>query len=178
MKKTARRTIARARFAWEGGSPRGCQEMKTRIEPTSRMEPKPLKKYPKIFFIRCVSDGGGAFLPYSSLLRRTCSRERPSVREVERRRVSSCTEILCQSRSASSGGREELTQLKSASLTSALEYSRYFSRASYHSLQQSLTSWRVPPSVGSHRCRLTYFISRWLFMGTRCLPTRSDIQLE
>lgn len=44
MKNTARRTMASARFACAGGSPRGFQETKTRMEPTRRMDPKPLKK--------------------------------------------------------------------------------------------------------------------------------------
>jgi hypothetical protein len=48
MKKTASSTIASAKFATAGGSPRGFQDTKTRIEPTKRIDPKPLKKYPKI----------------------------------------------------------------------------------------------------------------------------------
>lgn len=61
MKKTPSRTIARAyqeisstcllvyvdeltRFATAGGSPRGLQETKTRMEPARRIPPKPLKK--------------------------------------------------------------------------------------------------------------------------------------
>jgi hypothetical protein len=48
MKKTHKRTIARARLACEGGSPSGFHDTKTRMQPTSRMEPKPLKKYPNI----------------------------------------------------------------------------------------------------------------------------------
>jgi hypothetical protein len=48
MKKTANKTMARAKFAIAGGSPRGFHEIQTRIDPMSRMDPKPLKKYPKI----------------------------------------------------------------------------------------------------------------------------------
>lgn len=44
MKKTARRTIAKAKLACAGGSPRGFQETKTSMDPTRRIEPKPLKK--------------------------------------------------------------------------------------------------------------------------------------
>lgn len=44
IKKTARRTIASAKFACEGGSPRGFQETNTRIAPTRRIDPNPLKK--------------------------------------------------------------------------------------------------------------------------------------
>lgn len=45
---TASRTIANARLAWAGGSPSGFHDTKTRIEPMSKTEPKPLKKYEKI----------------------------------------------------------------------------------------------------------------------------------
>jgi hypothetical protein len=48
MKNTARRTIARAKFACAGGWPSGFHDTKTRIAPTRRMDPKPLKKYPNI----------------------------------------------------------------------------------------------------------------------------------
>jgi 2-methylcitrate dehydratase PrpD len=48
MKNTARRTIASAKFAMAGGCPSGFQETNTSIDPTRRMEPKPLKKYPNI----------------------------------------------------------------------------------------------------------------------------------
>jgi len=48
MKNTARRTIARARFATDGGSPSGFHDTKTRIAPTRRIDPKPLKQYPNI----------------------------------------------------------------------------------------------------------------------------------
>jgi hypothetical protein len=45
MKKTATRTIARAKLATAGaGSPRGFHDTKTRIAPRSRIEPNPLKK--------------------------------------------------------------------------------------------------------------------------------------
>lgn len=46
IKKTANSTMASARFACAGGSPSGFQATKTRIEATSKMDPKPLKKYP------------------------------------------------------------------------------------------------------------------------------------
>jgi hypothetical protein len=48
IKNTARRTIASAKFATAGGSPRGFHDTKTSIEPIKRIEPKPLKKYPNI----------------------------------------------------------------------------------------------------------------------------------
>jgi hypothetical protein len=48
MKNTASKTIASAKFAWAGGSPRGFHDIKTRIDPTSKIDPKPLKKYPNI----------------------------------------------------------------------------------------------------------------------------------
>lgn len=50
--KTARRTMASARLATAGaGSPSGFQDMKTRIPPTRRMPPNPLKKYPNICLV-------------------------------------------------------------------------------------------------------------------------------
>jgi hypothetical protein len=49
MKNTASRTIASARFAWDAGSPRGFHDTKTRMDPTSKIDPNPLKKYPNIF---------------------------------------------------------------------------------------------------------------------------------
>jgi hypothetical protein len=48
MKNTARRTIARAKFACDGGSPSGFHDTKTRMDPTRRIDPKPLKQYPNI----------------------------------------------------------------------------------------------------------------------------------
>jgi hypothetical protein len=52
IKKTTMSTMASARLATAGaGSPRGFQETKTRIPPTRRMPPKPLKKYPRICFV-------------------------------------------------------------------------------------------------------------------------------
>lgn len=63
--KTARRTIANARLAVAGGSPRGFQATKTSIDPTKRMDPKPLKKYPKICWKRCDAGDEGVFFPYS-----------------------------------------------------------------------------------------------------------------
>lgn len=44
MKNTARRTIASARLACAGGSPSGFHAMKTSMAPTSKIDPKPLKK--------------------------------------------------------------------------------------------------------------------------------------
>jgi hypothetical protein len=77
MKKTARSTIASARFACEGGSPRGFHDTKTKIDPTSRIDPKPLKKYPSICCVRRVGGGDGMFLPYSVRRRFACSNDRP-----------------------------------------------------------------------------------------------------
>ena len=85
MKKTASRTIARARFEVAGGSPRGFQAMKTRIDPTSRMEPKPLKKYPNIVWKKCVGGRDGVFLPYCARRRLTCSEDRPWFGELDNR---------------------------------------------------------------------------------------------
>lgn len=44
MKKTARSTVAKVRLATAGGPPKGFHDTKTSIEPTSRIDPKPLKK--------------------------------------------------------------------------------------------------------------------------------------
>jgi hypothetical protein len=45
IKKTAKRTIARAKLATAGaGSPRGFHDTKTSIAPVSRILPNPLKK--------------------------------------------------------------------------------------------------------------------------------------
>jgi hypothetical protein len=44
MKKTARSTMAKAKLAIAGGSPNGFHDTKTRIDPTRRIDPKPLKK--------------------------------------------------------------------------------------------------------------------------------------
>jgi hypothetical protein len=103
MKKTMRRTIASARFAGAGlGSPSGFHDTKTRMLPMSRMGPKPWKKYPKIFRKRCVFGGDGAFFPYCVSLRFAWSADKPSVRDVPRRRTSSSTGRVCHSRSARS----------------------------------------------------------------------------
>lgn len=66
MMKTAKRTMASARLAWAGGSPRGFHDMKTRIEPMRRTEPKPLKKYEKMVVKRWVDGGLGLFGPVIS----------------------------------------------------------------------------------------------------------------
>ena len=55
--QTSPRTIARARLAIAGGSPRGFQAMKTRMHATKRIEPKPPKRYDIIW--RNHLEGGG-----------------------------------------------------------------------------------------------------------------------
>src|SRR5450755_4506482 len=102
MMKTATSTIARARFAVAGGSPKGCHATKTSTAPTRRMDPKPLKQYPKICRKRCVGGGEGVFLPYSISLLLACSVERPWLTEVDRRLYISLGVMRCQSRLASS----------------------------------------------------------------------------
>lgn len=102
MKKTASRTMARARFAGAGGLPSGRHAMKTSIDATSRMGPKPLKKYPRIWRVRCVGGSVGAFLPYWPMRRWTCSVDRPCSAVVERRLRTSSTDSVCHSSSATS----------------------------------------------------------------------------
>lgn len=69
IKNTIIRTIASARFAVAGGSPKGFQQTKTRIPPSSRIDPKPSKKYPAMFFSRREGGDEGAFIPYSTTRR-------------------------------------------------------------------------------------------------------------
>ena len=102
MTKTASRTIARAKLACVGGCPRGFQLTKTSIDPTKRMDPKPLNKYPKICLERCVGAGEGLFLPYSTSRLFTCSSLSPLVNSVDKRLNNSSGETVCHSRFESS----------------------------------------------------------------------------
>src|SRR4051812_5204663 len=87
------------RLATAGGSPNGFHETKTRIQPVSRILPKPPKKYRKIVLNQCVLAGDGAFLPYSRCLLSACSVERPAVDEVVSRFSTSKGAMVCHSRS-------------------------------------------------------------------------------
>lgn len=51
--------MASAKFAMAGGSPSGFHDIKTRIDPNKRIEPKPLKKYPNICLKRWVGGAEG-----------------------------------------------------------------------------------------------------------------------
>lgn len=97
MKKTTSNTMAKAKFAGAGGSPRGFHAMKTRIEAIKRMVPKPPKKYPTNLRNHVEGGGEGALGPYSLSLRAAPSADRPCWSEVERRVHSSWGVILCQS---------------------------------------------------------------------------------
>ena len=77
--------MASARFACAGGSPSGFHETKTRIEPTSKIEPNPLKKYPNTVWKKCVGGGDGMFFPYSVSRLFACSEERPWLGETDSR---------------------------------------------------------------------------------------------
>lgn len=49
MSKTARRAIARAKFATAGGRPRGFQEIKASTGPVKKIDPEPPNRYRNIF---------------------------------------------------------------------------------------------------------------------------------
>ena len=101
--------MARARLARAGGCPKGFHATNTRIEPTRRIDPNPLKKYPKICLKRWVGGGEGVFLPFCSSLRWICSVERPCVELVDRRWITSSVEMVCQSRLDSSRFKEKVS---------------------------------------------------------------------
>lgn len=94
---TASRTMARARLACAGGFPRGFHDTNTRIEPTRRIDPKPLKRYPKICHSHRVGNGERTFLPYFCSRRCTSSLESPPSGDVRRRFWSSSMERVCHS---------------------------------------------------------------------------------
>lgn len=87
--KTARRTHARATFAVAGGSPRGFQAVKTRTQPTNKIDPKPTKRYPIAVQNQREDDSVGWFFPCSAICRWTCSLESPCEAEVDSRWSSS-----------------------------------------------------------------------------------------
>lgn len=89
------------KLATAGGSPRGFQERKTRIQPTRRILPKPPKKYREIVLIQWVLGGEGEFLPYSCCLLLDCSADKPSRVDVVSLFSTSETEMVCHSRSIS-----------------------------------------------------------------------------
>lgn len=99
MKKTANNTIASARFARAGGSPRGFQAIKTRMHPVKSSIPNPPKKYPMILRNHSVRGRVGAFLPCSSIPFRAWSAERPWETEVFRPDTMLSMGIKCQSSS-------------------------------------------------------------------------------
>ncbi len=81
------------------GSPSGFHDTKTRMLPTSKIPPKPLKRYPSISKNRLDFGGEGAFRPYSACRLWTCSLERPVCAEVVSREGTSAAAIVCHSRS-------------------------------------------------------------------------------
>ena len=85
MTHTNARTIARAKFAGDGGRPRGLYAIKTKTEAVNNIAPKSPNRYDNVFISHREGGGVGTFGPTSFNVRAALSFDRPCEGELPKR---------------------------------------------------------------------------------------------